>query len=115
MKYEGNMLTSERRSALYWDQAKVIIEMAKFARCMLFNSEMSDTYKGNIDKYTGYFSSVVRNIDIYLQKTSLCIQDVVFHWYLYPHIYPQVKNWDRVVYAILRMQQTVKLRALKEK
>ena len=92
MKYEGNMLTSERRSALYWDQAKVIIEMAKFARCILFNPEMSDTYKGNIDKYTGYFSSVVRNIDIYLQKTSLCIQDVVFHWYLYPHIYPTSKE-----------------------
>ena len=42
-----------------------------FARCMLSNPEMSDTYKGNIDKYTGYFSSVVRNIDIYLQEDQL--------------------------------------------
>ena len=42
-----------------------------FTRCMFFNPEMSDTYKGNKDKYTGYFSSVVRNIDIYLQEDQL--------------------------------------------
>ena len=75
MKYDGNMLTSERRSALYWDQAKVIIDMVDsydiFARCMFFNPEMSDTYKINIDKYTGYTTSVVRNIDIYLQEDQL--------------------------------------------
>ena len=57
MKYEGNMLTSKRRSALYWERVKVIIEMVDshhvFTRCMYFNPEMSDTYKNNIDRYTG--------------------------------------------------------------
>ena len=42
-----------------------------FARCMFFNLEMSNPYKNNIDKYTGYFTSVVRNIDIYLQEDQL--------------------------------------------
>ena len=28
LKYNGNMLTYEGRSVLYWDQAKVIVEMA---------------------------------------------------------------------------------------
>ena len=42
-----------------------------FARCMFFNLEMCDTYRSNIDKYTGYFRSVVRNIDIYLQEDQL--------------------------------------------
>ena len=32
---------------------------------------MSDRYRNNIDKYTGYFTSVVRNIDIYLQEDQL--------------------------------------------
>ena len=75
MKYEGNMLTSKRRSVLYWDRAKVIVEMADshhvFDRCMYFNPEMSNTYKNNIDKYTCYFTSVVRNIDVYLQEDQL--------------------------------------------
>ena len=42
-----------------------------FVRCMFFNPEMSYMYKSNIDKYTGYFTSVVRNIDIYLQEDQL--------------------------------------------
>ena len=42
-----------------------------FARYMYFNPEMSDTYKININKYTGYFTTVVRNIDIYLQEGQL--------------------------------------------
>ena len=32
---------------------------------------MSDTYRSNINKYTGYITSVVRNIDIYLQEDQL--------------------------------------------
>ena len=42
-----------------------------FARCMFFNPEMSGTYRSNIDKYTGYFTSIVRNINIYLQEDQL--------------------------------------------
>ena len=38
LKYDGNMLTPEERSALYWDHTKVIVEMAEaykaFARCL---------------------------------------------------------------------------------
>ena len=75
MKYEGKVLTSERRSELYWDRAKVIIEMADslhvFRRCMYFNPEMTNTYQNNINKYTGYFTSVIRNIDVYLQEDQL--------------------------------------------
>ena len=75
VKYEGNMLSSEWRSELYWDRAKVIIEMADshhvFKRCMYFNPEMTNTFQININKYTGYFTSVVRNIDIYLQEDQL--------------------------------------------
>ena len=75
MKYEGNMLTSDERWALYWDGAKFIVEMVDsynvFARCMFFNPEMSGTHRSNIDKYTNYFTSIVRNIDIYLQEDQL--------------------------------------------
>ena len=28
LKHDGNMLTSEERSGLYWDHAKVIVEIA---------------------------------------------------------------------------------------
>ena len=75
MKYDGNLLTSERRSTLYWDRVKVIVEMADshhiFDRCMYFNPEMTNTYQNNINKYTSYFTSVIRNIDIYLQEDQL--------------------------------------------
>ena len=38
---------------------------------MYFNPEMASTYQNNINKYTGYFTNVVRNIDIYLQEDQL--------------------------------------------
>ena len=41
LQYDGNMLTPEERSGLYWDHAKVIVEIADaynvFSRCMYFN------------------------------------------------------------------------------
>ena len=44
LQYDGNMLTPEERSGLYWDCTKVIVEMADvynvFSRCMYFNPEM---------------------------------------------------------------------------
>ena len=32
---------------------------------------MADTYGSNINRYTNYFTSVVRNIDVYLQEDQL--------------------------------------------
>ena len=75
MKYDGKVLTSKRRSKLYWDRAKVIIEMVDslhvFGRYMYFNPGMTNTYHNNINKYTGYFTSVIRNINVYLQEDQL--------------------------------------------
>ena len=57
---------------------------------MFFNPEMSGTYRSNIDKYTGYFSSVVRNIDIYLQEDQLMQTKCGFPLVPVPTYVPQV-------------------------
>ena len=41
-----------------------------FGRCMYFNPEMTNTYQNN-NKYMGYFTSVIRNIGVYLQEDQL--------------------------------------------
>ena len=75
LQYDGNMLTPEERSGLYWDCTKVIVEMADaynvFSRCMYFNPEMSDKYQSNIEWYTRYYSDLIRCIDIFLQEDQL--------------------------------------------
>ena len=75
LKYNRNMMTSDARSELYWEQAKVVVEMADayhvFTRSIFFNQEMADTYRVNIDRYMSYFTSIVRNIDVYLQEDQL--------------------------------------------
>ena len=75
LPYDGNMLTPEERSCLYWDHTKVIVEMADaynvFSRCMYFNLEMSDKYQSNIEWYTRYYSELIRHIDIFLQEDQL--------------------------------------------
>ena len=75
LQYDGNMLTPEERSGLYWDHTKVIVEMADaynvFSRCMYFNPEMSDKYQSNIEQYTRYYFDLIRCIDIYLQEDQL--------------------------------------------
>ena len=76
LQYNGNMLTPEDRSDLYWDCTKVIVEMADacngFSRCMYFNLEMSDKYQSNIEQYTRYYSDLIRCIDIFsYRKISL--------------------------------------------
>ena len=75
LKYDGNMLTPEERSGLYWDCTKVIVGMAEaykaFARCLWFNPEMADKYQGNIDKYTAYYTGIIRGLDIFLQEDQL--------------------------------------------
>ena len=72
LRYNGNMLTSEERSGIYWDHTKIVVEMADayhvFARCLYFSPEMSDKYKENIEQYTKYYTDVICNIDIYLQE-----------------------------------------------
>ena len=42
-----------------------------FTRSIFFNPEMADMYRINIDRYTKYFTSIVRNIDVYLQEGQL--------------------------------------------
>ena len=72
LQYDGNILTSEERSGLYNDQIKVILEMAKsyniFFRCIYFNPEMTEKYQNNTDRYTKYYTDIIRQIDIYLQE-----------------------------------------------
>ena len=75
LKYDGSMLTPEERSALYWDHAKVIVEMAEaykaFTRCLWFNPEMADKYQGNIKKYTAYYTDIIRGLDVLFQEDQL--------------------------------------------
>ena len=69
------MLTSDARSEIYWERAKVVVEMADayhmFTRSIFFNPEMTDTYKSNIEWYMNYFTNVIRNIDVYLEEDQL--------------------------------------------
>ena len=75
LQYDGNILTSEERAGLYNDQIKVILEMAEsyniFSRCIYFNLEMTEKYQNNTDKYTKYYTNIIRQIDIYLQEDQL--------------------------------------------
>ena len=69
------MLTSEIRSQLYWDCARVVGEMANaynvFSGSLLFNPEMAQQYKANRAKYVTYFTNIVRHIDCNLQEDQL--------------------------------------------
>ena len=75
LQYDGNMLPLEERSELYNDHTKVILEMAEaynvFPRCIYFNLEMSEKYQSNIDRYIGYYTNIIRHIDIFLQEDQL--------------------------------------------
>ena len=75
LKYDGNILTSEERSGLYNDWIKVILEMAEshnvFSRCIYFNPEMAEKHQNNTDRYTKYYTDIIREIDIYLQEDQL--------------------------------------------
>ena len=75
LQYNGNMLTPEERPELYNDHTKVILEMAEaynvFSRCIYFNLEMSEKYQNNIDRYIGYYTNIIRHIDICLQEDQL--------------------------------------------
>ena len=75
LQYNGNMLIPEERSKPYNDHTKVIVEMAEaynvFSGCIYFNPEMSDKYQSNIDRYIGYYTNIIRHIDIFLQEDQL--------------------------------------------
>ena len=75
LQYDGNILTSKERSGLYNDWIKVILEMAEsynvFSRCIYFNLEMTEKYQNNTDRYTKYYTNIIRQIDIYLQEDQL--------------------------------------------
>ena len=69
------MLTTEERSQLCNDHTKVILEMAEeynvFSRCIYFNPEISNKYQSNIDRCIGYYTNIIRHIDIFLQEDQL--------------------------------------------
>ena len=85
LQYHGNMLTPKERSELYIDHTKVILEIAEtynvFSRCIYFNREMLDKYQSNIDRYIGYYTDIIRHIDIFLQEDQLMCTKLVFHWF----------------------------------
>ena len=74
LQYDGNILMSKERSGLYNDQIKVILEMAEsynvFSRCIYFNPKMTEKYQ-NTNRYTKYYTDIIRQIDIYLQEYQL--------------------------------------------
>ena len=83
MQYNGNMLTPEQRPEVYKDHMKVILEMAEacnvFSRCIYFSPEMSEKYQSNIDRYIGYYTNIIRHIDIFLQEDQLMHTKLGFH------------------------------------
>ena len=64
LKHNGNILMPEERSGLYNYQIKVILEMAEshniFSRCIYFNPEMTEKYQNNTDRYTKYYTDIIR-------------------------------------------------------
>ena len=98
LQYNGNMLTHEERSGLYWDHTKVIVEMSDafkvFSRCMYFNPEMSDKYQSNIKWYTRYYSDLVRCIDIYLQEDQLTCTKLGFPLVPVPSYLPNMHGLE---------------------
>ena len=75
VEHDGNMLTADQRTRVYEDRSKVIAEMAEafyiFSRSIFFNPEMAEQYNLSCDKYINYFSQIVQNIDIFLQRGSI--------------------------------------------
>ena len=69
------VLTPERRSELYNNYIKVILEVAEaynvFSRCIYFNPEMTEKYQSNISRYIRYYTNIIRQIDIFLQEDQL--------------------------------------------
>ena len=98
LQYNGNMLTPEERSGLYWDCTKVIVEMADaynvFSRCMYFNPEMSDKYQNNIEQYTRYYSELIRCIDIFLQEDQLMCTKLGFPLVPVPSYLPNMHELE---------------------
>ena len=98
LQYDGNMLTPEEKSGLYWDCTKVIVEMADtynvFSRCLYFNPEMSDKYKSNIDQYTKYYSEIICCIDIFLQEDQLMHTKLGFPLIPVPSYFPHIHELE---------------------
>ena len=98
LQYNGNMLTLEERSGLYWDHTKVIVEMADaynvFSRCMYFNPEMSDKYQSNIEQYTRYYLDLIRCIDIFLQEDQLMHTKLGFPLVPVPSYLPNIHELE---------------------
>ena len=112
LQYNGNMLTPEERSDLYWDCARVIVEMADaynvFSRCLYFNLEMPDKYKSNIDQYSKYYSEIIHHIDIFLQEDQLMHTKLGFPLIPVPSYHTHM-NWNEAMFGKLRIQDLLRL------
>ena len=82
IEHDGNMFTAEQRTKMYEDRSKEIAEMADafyiFSRSIFFNPEMVEQYNHSCDKYINYFTQIVQNIDIFLQKNQLMCTNAGF-------------------------------------
>ena len=98
LQHDGNMLTPEERSGLYWDRTRVIVKMANtynvFSRCLYFNPEMSDKYQSNTDWYTKYYSEIICHIDIFLQEDQLMCTKLGFPLILVPSYSPHIHELE---------------------
>ena len=77
LRYDGNMLTSQARSQIYWDHTKVIAEMADayhvFYRSVFFNPEMANQYQVSMTKYVSYFTNKDTLMCTY-RRINSCVQ-----------------------------------------
>ena len=106
VEHDGNMLTADQRTRVYEDRSKVIAEMAEafyiFSRSIFFNLEMAEQYNLSHDKYINYFSQIVQNIDIFLQKDQLMHTKAGFSLVPVPGYLPnsndlEQKNADQII------------------
>ena len=106
VEHNSNMLTADQRTKVYEERSKVIAEMAKafyiFSRSIFFNPEMAEQYNLSHNKYTNYFSQIVRNIDIFLQEDQLMCTKAGFSLVPVPGYLPnsndlEQKNTDQII------------------
>ena len=112
LQYDGNMLIPKERSGLYQDHTKVILEMAEaynvFSSCIYFNLKMSDKYQNNIDRYIGYYTNIIRHVDIFLQEDQLMHTRLGFPLVPMPSYLPNMTNWNTVISGKLMTQHLLR-------
>ena len=75
LEYDGNMLTPEERSGIYWDHTKVIAEMADATMCFLGVSistqRCQTSTKATLNSTIDTILKIIHHIDIFLQEDQL--------------------------------------------